>query len=309
MIYVLSPLFRTGGVELLHQLAHELSRYTGVQMFYTSHGDPIDEYAYCQTEYVYELPDNDDFVIVPEIYARANIGQHRRVIFWESVDNYLARSDDTNFDPSIIHLAQSEYAWDFLINVVKAKNVMRVSDYINEEFLEPYDEKQPRKPIVLYNPAKGMQYTQKVIDAMPDVQFLPLSGLSRTVLRNIMRGSMLYIDLGDHPGKDRMPREAAASGCCVLTSREGSAMYWEDVPIPNHHKIERTDVDKITKRIRAILGHYELWICDFRYYQAQIKVEKQIFQYAVKCLAAVLLMDTDLMMEVINEIQHYHSST
>ena len=296
MIYVLSPLFRTGGVELLHQLAHELSKYTDVVMCYADHGSLIDEYAQYQTDHIFieDLSDNTDFVIVPEIWARMAIGRHKKVIFWESVDNYLARSNDVNFDPNIIHLAQSEYAYQFLLNTVGAAHILRVSDYINEDFLEPYDEKVPRKPVVLFNPAKGMEHTQKIIDAMPDVHFIPLSGLSRIETRNLMRESMAYIDLGNHPGKDRMPREAAASGCCIVTSLNGSAKYRKDVPIPNEYKFYRTNVTGITTKIREILSNYETCRRDFSYYREHIRFEKQLFKSEVKLLATVILVDIDL---------------
>lgn len=292
MIYVLSPLFRTGGVELLHQLAHELSKYTDMVMCYAGHGSLIDEYAEYRTDHIFieDLPDNTDFVIVPEIWARMAIGKHKKVVFWESVDNYLACSNDVIFDQDIIHLAQSEYAYQFLTNTVGAKCIFRVSDYINKEFLEPYDENATRDPIVLYNPAKGMKYTQEVINAMPDIRFVPLTGLSRTEMRNIMREAMLYIDLGNHPGKDRMPREAAISGCCIVTSLEGSAKYRRDVPIPSEYKFDRKNIEGITRKIREILSNYKSHRKDFQYYRERIRSEEQSFKYEVELFATALVM-------------------
>jgi len=43
----------------------------------------------------------------------------------------------------------------------------------------------------------------------------------------------LYVDFGKHPGKDRMPREAAVHGCCIITGRRGAAGNPFDIPIPN----------------------------------------------------------------------------
>jgi len=48
---------------------------------------------------------------------------------------------------------------------------------------------------------------------------------------------MMYIDFGTHPGKDRIPREAALRNCIVLTNRNGAADNNVDVPIPNEYKI------------------------------------------------------------------------
>ncbi|MFC3399285.1 hypothetical protein ACFOEP_12765 [Microbacterium amylolyticum] len=53
-----------------------------------------------------------------------------------------------------------------------------------------------------------------------------------------LRTSLVYLDLGTHPGKDRMPREAAALGAIVLVANRGAAANGVDVPIPSVHKVE-----------------------------------------------------------------------
>ena len=178
---------------------------------------------------------------------------------------------------------QSEYAKQFVTERI-SPNVFELSDYINDAFFVPYDEME-RFNHVLVNPAKGMKFTQKIMYAMPDVTFIPLQGLSRTRLINLMRQSKLYIDFGDHPGKDRMPREAAMCGCCVITSRNGSAAYSEDVGLPDYYKIERgeANISKIADRIREVLRLYP--VDDFAEYREQIKGEKARFQDGVRELA------------------------
>ncbi len=51
---------------------------------------------------------------------------------------------------------------------------------------------------------------------------------------------MLYIDFGPHPGRDRLPREAAMGGACVITGMRGSAANNVDVGLPSAFKIDET---------------------------------------------------------------------
>lgn len=88
----------------------------------------------------------------------------------------------------------------------------------------------------------------------------------------------LYVDFGRHPGKDRIPREAASCGCMVVTNREGSAAYDGDVPIPNEYKLaEPFDYDMINELLKKFISEYETRFSDFDNYREIIKGEKAKF--------------------------------
>ena len=80
---------------------------------------------------------------------------------------------------------------------------------------------QNKRNNILYNPAKGlsdlMLFKQKLQQITTDYTFIPIQNMSHTQIRNIMLQSKIYIDFGNHPGKDRIPREAAMCGCCIIT--------------------------------------------------------------------------------------------
>ena len=65
------------------------------------------------------------------------------------------------------------------------------------------------------------------------------SKLSPEQVQAMLKKAKVYIDFGGHPGMDRIPREAALAGCIVVTNREGSAAFRQDVPIPSQYKIQR----------------------------------------------------------------------
>ena len=146
-------------------------------------------------------------------------------------DNNLLHKEQSR----IIHFYQSAYA-QYHLYANHFNRVLPLSDYINNDFVG--NEGGLREDVILYNPKKGIKYTQEIIKRMPDYHFVALSGFDRAGLTNRMRTAKLYIDFGEFPGKDRLPREAILNGCCILTGKIGAASYYEDVPIPAEYKME-----------------------------------------------------------------------
>ena len=94
----------------------------------------------------------------------------------------------------------------------------------------------------------------------------------------------VYIDFGEHPGKDRIPREAAVCGCCVVTGRRGAAGNDVDVPIhPRYKFADRLEnIPAILDCIRRLLAEYPQRIADFAAYRASIRKEKALFEREVE---------------------------
>ena len=69
---------------------------------------------------------------------------------------------------------------------------------------------------------------------------------------------MIYIDFGEHPGKDRIPREAALRNLIVITNRNGAAVNNIDVPIDNMFKIDNnlSQLGKISKLLHDSIQNY-----------------------------------------------------
>ena len=105
-----------------------------------------------------------------------------------------------------------------------------------------------------------------------------------------MQAGKIYIDFGEHPGKDRIPREAAANGCCVITNRKGSAAYAEDVPIPDQFKFANpsSSLDEIDSLMHKICDDFKIYQDMFSDYRNFIKSEKSIFEADVIKFAGYL---------------------
>lgn len=177
---------------------------------------------------------------------------------------------------------QSEYIrWHLLNNGFK--DIVPLFDYINTDYINRFL-LEDKENIVLYNPSKGFEYTKQLIALAPDIQWLALKGYTRKQLVDLLRKAKVYIDFGNHPGKDRLPRECAMNGCCIITGKRGSAAYFEDVSIPEDYKFDENVVKKedIIKKIRWIFNNYTKAIDDLSFYRNKIVGEKEEFEEQIR---------------------------
>lgn len=182
----------------------------------------------------------------------------------------------------LIHLVQSYYARQFLKNKkVRDEQILYLSDYLNEEFFIENLEIKDRENIILYNPKKGIEITKKIIKKGKNYKFIPLINMTPKQIKELCLKSKVYIDFGNHPGKDRIPRETASLGCIVLTNKRGAAKYLEDVEIPEKYKYEEKEIDKIIDDIQYIFNNYEKVFEEYKNYREKIKKEEFIFNKEV----------------------------
>ena len=324
VVYVGCPSFyKTGGTELAHQFVNVIKRL-GIrsQIFYydTKVSNDLTKINPAFQKYVKTyaikseiLDDANNILIMPEININllkefVNI---QKCIWWMSVDNFVKRDGIKNaikyygyctaiksaitgkipfrkikLDNSIVNLYQSEYARLFLIDK-GLNNIHRLSDYLNDTYLDisnlNFDN---RSDYILYNPKKGLKFTQKLIHSTPDMNWIPIQNMSTKKVRELLLKSKVYVDFGNHPGKDRFPREAAISGCCIITGTRGSAANNVDIPIPNKFKFYDNDnnIKLISNTINKCLYDYKKEVKLFDNYRNMILKEKTTFLEDVKDL-------------------------
>ena len=221
---------RTGGPELLHQLAsHLLKRNVDAKMYYIPHDieNPQDttfkEYHIPYATQIIDAPEN--ILIVPE--AQSDIAYNpgfqkiRKVLWWLSVDNWLRNILRTyaqfynygNFlsipfpqkfsfhaqNSNLVHWVQSEYARQFLLlNHVNEENIHFVSDYLNPVFLHQASlaPLQQKEPYIAYNPKKGESFTQKLRLAFPGLDWRPIQNMTPAEVRDFLAKAMVYAAFG-----------------------------------------------------------------------------------------------------------------
>jgi hypothetical protein len=296
-IYVICPAkVVTGGPELLHQFVNVL-RSEGREAYiaYTPLGKrwetppPYQRYA-CPV--VTEIPDDANTVVVaPETFTRElyRFRRARHVIWWMSVNNYdrgLRRFVLTDIpDPSTaLHLFQCAYAREFVRDRFGMEGWM-LSDYLAMEYFESFG-MGARRNAVAFNPSKGYTFTKKLVAACPGIDFVRLEKMTRTEMRDTLDSCKVYVDFGEHPGKDRIPREAAIRGAVIIVGLKGSARFDEDVPLAPRYKIEPGPdaVGRVRELLLEVLANYEQHHAAQEQYRARIAGEKALFREQLRAI-------------------------
>lgn len=185
------------------------------------------------------------------------------------------------------HLVQSHYAFKHLLSRgVNKELISYLSDFINSDYttLKRDHTLSARKNTILYNPKKGLEFTKKLIEYSPELEWIPLINMSRNELIELFLISKVYIDFGNHPGKDRFPREAAICGCCIITGKKGAAENDIDIPIPEDYKFHDDEkaFKQIISKIKFCLYNFSDASTDFDSYRTYISTEKETFEKNVK---------------------------
>ncbi len=178
------------------------------------------------------------------------------------------------------YLVQSFYALNHLISKgIQNEKILYLSDYLNENFLKTKTELFKKENIVAYNPKKGYSFTKKIIKRTKDIEFAPIINMTRQQVVETLQKAKVYIDFGNHPGKDRIPREAAILGCCVITGKRGSAAFYEDVPISEEYKFDDKyeNISEIINKVKDCFENFDKRYKDFDHYREVIKQEPQKF--------------------------------
>lgn len=293
----------TGGIELLHQVAAELNKYDGVTadiwyMYDTNVTDIPDDYLVYGNS-VNNVLHDDDILMFPEIWAyytnNPRYANRQKIVYWESVDNYFPHTEKNDwyrFGKNTLHISQTEYSNKFLNESlhIPESDVIEITDYVNDDYLD-CDITGKRERVVLYNPAKGMGFTEKVMQLAKDVTFKPIAGMTRAQILETMKHSMVWIDFGNFPGKDRLPREAGACGMCLITGKRGSAKYHKDMGIPDEYKIDNAnyaDIGEVVRLINDILDNFDERQKLYAAYRKRLKQERTEFKNGIKKLVETL---------------------
>ena len=301
-IYVISPArLVTGGTELLHQLVgHLVAAGRNASIVYTPWGSEWatpDEFKRYGCPVAREPVDESGVaVIVPEVSTEhlAHFRRARPVVWWLSVDNYRGGFGDRHqflhyvhrwifpdMPPGATHLFQSAYARDFVGKRFRRTGAM-LTDYLADEYVGggPPLSECSRNNIVAFNPRKGWNYTSKLIKTFPGIQFMALEGMDRLQIKGALDTCKVYIDFGDHPGKDRLPREAAVCGAVVIVGRRGSARYAQDVPLPESYKVDprKLSVDSVGRMIQDAMDRFDWHQVRQASYRAAILDERAAFR-------------------------------
>jgi hypothetical protein len=266
-----------GGVESLFQLADAINNTGGesIVLWDIPYHDPIPEkYKHYNIQHSTEVEDiSDNWIIYPEVWTE-KLGTYKNMknaIWWLSVDNNHGKFQDFS-NSEVTHFYQSFYALDFL-QKNGAEKYLPLFDYIHEKYTDSVYEISSKKNIVIYNPVKGMEITHQIRNLNSDIKFVPIYGMDETQIIELLKTSKVYIDFGHHPGRDRIPRESAILGNCVITNSNGSSGFYNDIPIDK--KFKSSNFEEIGNLIRNCFENFESVINEYSIYRSSIKNQKE----------------------------------
>lgn len=330
IFYIVCPAqVYTGGPLAQHQLAKSLIELgQNVLMYYYPNNleDPVHpNFREYEIPYDSKIIDSDkSIVIMPEVETNFvfDFINAKKVIWWLSIDNYLfftvkepivsfkklvkkilfeakvklRLTSFFNIDnkhhlkKEITHLAQSKYAFDFLDKLKLNPKYLHchLLEHFYDRNTDLISEKENR---ILYNPKKGKKFTDQIItNSNSERQFCKIQNLTPLEVKELLNTSKIYIDFGDHPGRDRFPREAAICGCVIITGKKGSAANKVDINIPDEYKFEdiESNIPAINDLIKTILNDYKTHFNNQAEYRKAIYREKQVFKEDVQNLIRIV---------------------
>lgn len=322
--------YATGGTELLHQFHFKLrERGVNSFLYYFDFDNTLSienniaerfkKYVDNTNEIVCHVEDiviKDRFIVIPESYiTNFNFNKIKVIYWWLSVDYFFINNNLSKdkfikqslveklirkvlnkfpysfFDKKnvILNLYQCEYIRLFLKSMLISK-ILPLSDYINKT-LTTVPENNQKENLILFNPKKGFDVIKPIIEASKNkYNWLALENMTPSELQNVFSRAKIYIDFGFHPGKDRIPREAAINGCCVITNLDGAAHNLIDIQIQKKYKFEAPikEKHKLYSLIDNIFNDFESHYANFSNYRKQILGEEEVFDKEIEFLIKYL---------------------
>lgn len=276
-VVCVAPWCGSGGPEALHQLCHianELGHDAAIFYSDAPHDKPSTFFgdAYPLAKRTLTIDDSPEtLLIVPETfrldaYPCCLFPTSMKVVWWLSMDYGMPQLDHFLLYPNIYFACQSEYAMHAVGSLCCNRSFM-LTDFVRRINFPPCI----KENIVVYHARKD--HATPYLCIKNNIPCKAIHNVDAEESQRMMHGAKIYCDLGSHPGKDRMPREAAMQRCVVITGTRGSASNDTDVPL----KSKSDDVDEIVTLIKRALSNYDLEFASQAPYRAWIYGERARF--------------------------------
>lgn len=290
-VFIVCPRERTRAVRNQHQVCDYLVAL-GADAYMIYHPNPDGDRRVLYPElpnvrvadHVEDAPEN--LVIVPETNDLPSVREEcpasRIAIWWRSYVNAalnatVTRNLRTEFEP--IHLFHSVYEYAMIRpHLLWSTPWFFLTDYIDDDYLRTDTDSlvAGKADVVCFNGVKD-KITGHIC-AKAGIECIPIAGLPPAEVGAIMRRCKVYVDNGFHSGNDHMPRQAAMSGCVVISNKSGSAAFAEIMPIEEKIVLDSDLYDLIP----AVFNDFRYYYDKQRPYREQIRGEKRAFEAHVE---------------------------
>lgn len=223
--------------------------------------------------------DDDTIFIIPEVYVELTVllANFRMVLWWLSVDNTFNYIGALNLNhlrrQRLWHACQSKYAYNFT-QQLGLPNTTMLSDYTP---LEDFYEYSTKTIISISGLPKVVFDVESISKNITEESGLPVKivrGMSRSEVYSVLNESLVYVDLGSFPGKDRLPREALLRNCCVIATDAGAA---REFLLPDELYCPVGEIEFLVNKIVRLSKSCDLYRSELETAKSAIKREKEIF--------------------------------
>ncbi|RBY95174.1 hypothetical protein DQ237_15945 [Blastococcus sp. TF02-8] len=308
----LCPTVTTGGPEAIHQVAQVLNeeglptdiayygdggrlRLDGARLVVEQPAENPCLEAYARYRPVVSpgaLLRRHHLLVLPEVLAgSAPVFRGASVaVWWLSIDNAPIVADPAALrlllaDREVRHFTQSAYAEDFLRRT-GGRGSDPLGDYTDPRFAALRPQAPNVVPGVAYNPAKGAELADAFFAANPGLRGVPIRGMTKDEVADLLCSTQVYVDFGHFPGKDRLPREAAAGGAVVFLRRRGAGAYAEDFPVPDFFRFDEEDLasGELARRIAAVQSEPASFFAQQEPLRTAVQGEQETLRAQVRAL-------------------------
>ena len=228
-------------------------------------------------------------VILPEIFPELHKMFAPAVtaywwLGWDAAFRPGSRLTDPGFQSMFFaradlwHIAQTFRA-HVLLREKGVRRIVDVVDYVDPRFTGTKPKRHNDVFRVAYNPKKigASDLARRFFDHSTDIPACPIIGMSRDQVHETLRQTMIYVEFGNNPGNDRLPREAASVGCIVLAKNAGGSSYFEDMPIDAEFKFTEQDVrsGRLARLIRTIASDPAPYFEAQEFYRSCLRLQRE----------------------------------
>jgi len=319
-VLILSPSGVTGGPEALCQLCHELSNagfnvhilwaspdFSQIQKQFKNNAWYLAGQDHNMAPFAYQakynLPyldhdlilDDSTLVIIPEVFGDfiPFFEEAKIAFYWLSI-THLSSFFSNKYRTSImqnkcdilhcVHFSDAPWITQEIAKLGITSELLEAP--IASTYLNNYENSAKAANIIVYNPVKGADLSKSFRALYPDYDYFPLQNLNEEGIVNALKSAKIYIDFGDFPGKDRIPREALMCNCIIFIHNAGCATDFESFPIDNFFRFSNDDIENgvLNAKVAYTLQHYEKMQDLQQYMKQTIYQSPQKFRSQIKTL-------------------------
>lgn len=202
---------------------------------------------------------------------------------------------------NVYHFAHSEYCRETIQSRFGLAPLM-LSDYTEPEtgdlrdFASETAIRVPKR--VAYNPKKGGREAGRIASLMPQVEFVPVQGMTQEEVIGLLKSCSAYLDLGHFPGKDHLPREANRVGTPVVLARRGAARFEKDFALEPRFRLSlahRGWEKQVVEVVSSVLDDPVATFGQQESFTTQVLQEKTKFVDEVETVVSSLKLEKHLL--------------